>query len=258
MEILNKIREKIEGKRSIYIDIISKTHDCTDVRAEQIFNSEIETYIIRLHSALTTPDKKGNYPQITVASGVNIFLETMQEGLSVSVSANHIYIARLKGSGLNLAMQITIDGEIYQAQRVGAIDHLSEPVIVMKNEDFKIANTPDGRQVAVGEITFDSVEKFKLDNMKVGYVYIIYPGGERELTWITGERLKELRAKSQTPGQYDDESMIQTKILAHAMRKVRKSKFYKEIQAVNEEVMAQNIEHIDPIAEEKDDNSEPF
>lgn len=257
MNILDQIKEKIEGKESIYIDIISKAHDCTVTKAKQIFNAELETYIIRVYKVLNTPDKNDVYPQITVAIGVNIFLEAMQDGLSLSATSNHVYIARMKGSGINIAMQVTIDGKIYKAQKVGAIDHLSEPVIVMKDEDFKITNTADGRQLVVGDITFDTKEKFRIENMKVGYVYIIYHNGERELTWITGERLKELQGKSQNPTQYNDESMIQTKILAHALRKVRKSQFYKEIEATKNEVMAQNIEY-DPIIETKTDNEEPF
>lgn len=231
-QTVQQIADKILEKKSIYIDIVG---------SEQVFNSELEAYKMRLFNSL-------NDAEITVPIGVNIFLEVMQIGLSFAPAKEHIYLSRLKGTGKYLGYKVTIDGQIYQAQEAGAISHLSEPVIVTKEQDFKIVNTPDGKQLAVGDIVFDNQDNFKLANMKVGYVYIVYPNGERELSWITGKRLTELQAKSQNAYLYNDESFIQTKILLHALRKVRKTNSkLKTIQNETDEIIAQNMEHDEPI-----------
>lgn len=259
--MIEKIKEKIEGKRDVYLSIIAKSHECDLTRAEQILDSELEMYVVRLFNAL----EKDKGSQITVAKGVNIFIECMQSGLSISESSGHVYITRLKGSGTSLAMQVTIDGDIYLAQKAGAIHHLTEPVIVRNGDDFKIVNTPDGRQIAIGEISFDEQKKFILSDMKVGYVYIVYPNGDRELSWINRARLEEYQKKSQTPGMYNDESFIQTKILKHALRKVSKTAIMRTKTNESYEVMAQNREiendYPEVVTEPEPietNNSEPF
>ena len=62
---------------------------------------------------------------------------------------------------------------------------------------------------------------------------------------------------------YNDESFIQTKIIKHALRKVRKSDFMMQLQAEDDEVIAENMEWTEPTTtatEETQTNNtnEPF
>lgn len=210
---------------------------------------------------MMTADKNGVYPGITLALGVNMFFEVIQMGLSFSVSKDHVYLSRLKGTGINLGYKITIDGKIFLAKQSGAISHLSEPVIVMKGEPFKIKNTEDGKQIVLGDIVFNEGSFFKIEDMQVGYVYIIYPSGDRELSWITGKRLLQLRGKSLNPNMYNDESFIQTKILLHALRKVNKtSNKMKEKESSDYAHLVELIDHEEPTmgTEKSEEINEPF
>lgn len=230
MQIQNveQLHGQIMSRINIYEQIAQKSQKISEDEAKRIVTAELSNYMSRLKLYLSDPShlkNGGQAPQITIESGVNIFLEVMQAGLSFSTIANHIYLSRMKGTGINVGYKVTADGEIYLAQRSGAIDHCSEPVLVWRGENFSIVNTPDGKQVAQHTMFFDGKPKFSLENMLAGYIYVVYPDGSRELSWMSSERLKELRAKSQSPGMYNDESFVQTKIIKHALRKVRKTPF---------------------------------
>lgn len=240
---LSAIYQRIADKRNIYEDIASKSHAVEIEKAKRIVNSELETYLTRLNEYWQDPNthKKGA-PTLTEAQGVNIFLEVLQSGLSFSKTANHIYLSRLKGTGTAIGYQLTADGMIYKAQKAGAIDHLSEPVLVQQGEKFAIKTTPEGKHIAEHTILFDGRPKFNFDNMLLGYVYIVYPNGDRELSWINRNRLDEYRSKSLNRNLYNDESFIQTKVIKHALRKVRKTDFMMEIEAEDEDVISENRE----------------
>ena len=260
----NGIYNTIKAKENIYNDIISKTHKVDVATANRIYTAELETFLTRLQNYAQDPNaQKGGNPTLTVAQGVNIFLEVMQSGLSFSATANHVYISRLKGTGTAVGYQLTADGLIYKAQKSGAIDHLSEPVIVQIGEQFTIKSTEDGRQIADHVMRFDGKPAFNFDQLLLGYIYIIYPNGNRELSWISKTRLEEYRSKSLNRNMYNDESFIQTKIIKHALRKVRKSDFMMQLQAEDDEVIAENMEWTEPTTtatEETQTNNtnEPF
>lgn len=222
--MIEQVYNQVMANIALYEQIAQKAHRIDADEAKRIVNAELSNYLARLKMYMSDPKNKD--AQLTIENGVNIFLEVMQAGLSFSSIANHVYISRMKGSGLNITYKVTADGEIYLAQKSGAIDHCSEPVLVWRGEMFSIINTPDGRHVAQHQMFFDGKPKFSLENMIAGYVYVVYPDGSRELSWLSQERLKELRAKSQNPAMYDDESFIQTKIIKHALRKVRKTPYY--------------------------------
>ncbi|OJV51629.1 MAG: hypothetical protein BGO31_00045 [Bacteroidetes bacterium 43-16] len=225
---------------AIYEQIAQKTHIVSEDEAKRIVTAELSNYMSRLKLYLSDP--KNANAQITIETGANIFLEVMQSGLSLSSIANHIYLSRMKGTGVNIGYKVTADGEIYLAQKSGAIDHCSEPVLVWRGEQFSISNTPDGKQVAQHTMFFEGRPKFTLEGMLAGYIYVVYPDGSRELSWLSSERLKELRAKSQNPAMYDDESFVQTKLIKHALRKVRKTPFAFSIGADNtEEALPESI-----------------
>lgn len=233
MQTLTDIYTILKSKQQIYETIIAKSFAVTAPGATNIFEGELENFMTRLQNYLTDP--KNKEATITTAQGANIFLEVMQAGLSFSQIANHVYISRMKGTGTAVGYKVTVDGDIYQAQRSGAISHISEPVIVLNGEFFEIRQTHEGKQVANHTILFSGRPKFTLDLMQVGYVYVVYPNGDRELSWVSAERMKELRAKSPNQALYSDESFVQTKIIRHALRKVRKTPFLNTTTIADEE-----------------------
>lgn len=255
---LDEIHRIIEAKRATYEGIAAKAHKTNHPVAERIINNELETYLNRLQGYWNDPQSHRNGdPTLTPAQGVNIFLEVVQSGLSFSKVAGHIYLSRLKGTGTAVGYQLTADGLIYKAQKAGAIDHLSEPVLVQQGEKFAINNTGDGKQVADHTILFDGRPKFNFDNLLLGYVYIVYPGGDRELSWIGRNRLEEYRQKSLNKNMYNDESFIQTKVIKHALRKVRKTDFMMQLQAEEEEAVTEAREWESPQSPAHEKPKEP-
>lgn len=224
MEILQQIHSQISKHLPTYEQIVQKSFSVDKEQAKNIVTAELTNYISRLRLYLNDPQhQRSGTPTLALDSAVNIFIEVMQNGLSFSTLANHVYLSRMKGTGMNVGFQITAEGEIYRAQRSGAIDHCSEVVLVLNGEFFEIVNTPDGRHVANHTLRFDGRPKFSADIFVVGYVYLVYPNGNRELSWMSKERLLELRAKGQSPAMYNDESFVKTKIIKHALKKVRKT-----------------------------------
>lgn len=256
---LNNIYSTIMSKKDIYEAIASKSYNVGPETAANIFHGELENYLTRISNYISA-DPKNASATLTTDQGVNIFLEVMQNALSFSAIAGHLYLSRLKGTGTGIGYKTTADGEIYLAQKAGAISHLSEPVLVQIGEQFSIKSTTDGKQIAEHVLSFDNKPKFSIDNFLVGYVYIVYPTGDRELTWIGAQRIKELQSKSQKPIMYNDESFVQTKVIKHALRKVRKTPFMQQHQINNEEVIAANMVHpTTPIPTEfGGSESEPF
>lgn len=234
----------ILSKANIYEAIAAKSYGVDAETAKNIVNGELENYVTRLANYIADP--KNASATLTTAQGTNIFLEVMQNALSFSAIANHVYISRMKGTGIAIGYKTTADGEIYQAQKAGAISHLSEPVLVQVGEQFAIESTPDGKHIAKHTLRFDGRPQFNLANFLVGYVYVVYPNNDRELTWISAERMKQLQAKSASPNMYNDESFVQTKVIKHAIRKVRKTPFMQQLQADDDEVIQNNMVFEEP------------
>lgn len=233
---LNEIYNTIQSKIDVYVSIATKAHNTDTETAKRIIDSELEIYMSRLQEY----GQKEPQATMTIPQGVNIFLEVTTSALSFSQTANHVYLSRLKGTGTAVGYQLTADGLIYSAQKAGAIDHLSEPVLVQVGEQFSILNTPDGKQIAEHRILFDGRPPFNFDNLLLGYIYIVYPNGDRELSWISKNRLTEYRNKSVNKSLYNDESFIQTKTIKHALRKVRKTNFMTSLLAQDDETIQEN------------------
>ena len=241
MEILQQIADQIAGKAAVYTAIASKVNAVTEDEAAKIIDGELESYLTRLYAYLL----ENKQATLTLAQGCNIFLDVIQSGLSFSPVANHVYVSRMKGTGTSIGYKVTADGAIYQAQRAGAIAHLSEPVLVLNGEQFSIISTPEGRHIANHVLSFQGRPQFNIEMFMVGYVYVIYPNGDRELSWISGQRMKELQAKSANPAMYNDESFVQTKVIKHALRKVRRTPFFNQLQV--EEDAAANAREFEPM-----------
>lgn len=225
---LEPIAAKIEEKRDIYISLIKKNYGSTEEMASDVFTSENEAYIERLkdyyNEQYKVKEKRG-LPEITEFQGVNIFLEVMQMGLSFAPAAGLVYLSRLKGTGKSVGYQITGKGEIYLCQKAGSIDHLSEVVIVRNGEEFSIKSKNDGTKWADHTLNFDG-SGFNYENdFKCGYVYLVYPSGDRELYWVNRATMDKARSLSMNKAMYNDESFLKTKVIRRALKNVNKTPF---------------------------------
>lgn len=230
-----EIREKIEEKRDIYISLIRSTFNFSSVNDEEKtqiasdkFTAEKELYIERLKSyyidSLEEHKSKGSaMPTLSVFQGVNIFLEVIQSGLSFSEVSNHIYLAVMVGSRGEVTWKMTSDAVVYMAQRVGAISHISDVVIVRKDEeeDFEVYNE-NGEFKVKHSMKFDDEEINYERDFLCGYVYVIYPSGYRELRLINRQQMDDAYKMSSRKSNYNKISMLKSKVVKRALRFDRK------------------------------------
>lgn len=223
---LAEIYQAVSAKTDLTVKMVERSYSVDADAAKSIVAVEIENLMARLEKYWNDPtNHKTGSPTLTTAQAINIFTEVLQAGLSFSELADHVYVSRMKGSGSAVTYKTTVYGDLFLAQKAGAITHWSEPVLVHNDEPFLIVNSPEGYHVAEHKISFDGRPPFKIRDLKVGYAYISFPSGKRELSWISGNRLRENMAKSSKPGNYNDETFVQTKILRHALKKIRKTPF---------------------------------
>lgn len=225
---LDEVLTKIESKREVYTSLIQSTYGAEKETADNIFTSEKEAFGERLKSYFNEQHQKNknNTPTLTELQGTNIFLEVMQMGLSFAPSAGLVYVSRLKGTGTGVGYQITGKGEIFLAQKSGAIDYITEPVIVRNSEPFKIISNPDGGKVVEHSIDFDNQDNFNFEkDYKCGYVFLVYPNGDKDLRWVDKPRMEKARNLSPSKSLYNDISFLQTKVIRRALRNVRKVPF---------------------------------
>jgi hypothetical protein len=228
-----EISEKIEAKREIYISLIRSTFNFSSVNDEEKtqiandkFTAEKELYIERLKeyyidSLEEHKNKGGAMPTLSVFQGVNIFLEVIQSGLSFSEVSNHIYLAVMVGSRGEVAWKMTSDAVVYMAQRVGAISHISDVVIVRNDEDFEVFNE-DGEFKVKHSLKFDTNEINYEKDFLCGYVYVIYPSGYRELRLINRQQMDDAYKMSSRKSNYNKISMLKSKVVKRALRFDRK------------------------------------
>lgn len=230
-----EIGEKIEAKREIYISLIRSTFNFSSVNddeektriANDKFTAEKELYIERLKSyyidSLDEHNSKGTaMPTLSVFQGVNIFLEVIQSGLSFSEASNHIYLAVMVGSRGEVTWKMTSDAVVYMAQRVGAISHISDVVIVRNDEDFEVFNE-DGEFKVKHSLKFDTNEINYEKDFLCGYVYVIYPSGYRELRLVNRQQMDDAYKMSSRKSNYNKISMLKSKVVKRSLRFDRKS-----------------------------------
>lgn len=229
-----EIAEKIEKKRDVYIALIRSTFNFSaqsDAEKTQIandkFTAEKEIYIERLKSyyvdCLAEHKTKGRaMPTLSIFQGANIFMEVMQTGLSFSETANHIYLAVMKGSRGAVSWSQSADGVVYLAQKSGAISHLSDVVIVRKGEKIAITNENGELKVKHSMEISDAPFEYRKDFL-CGYVYVVYPGGYRELRVVTRQQMDDAYSMSRKPENYNKLSMLKSKVVRRALRFDRKT-----------------------------------
>ena len=242
---LQETIQKIQTKRSIYNSLLQKNYGVNEEMANNIFNSEVEAFTERMKTYYNQEYKKNpNYlPTLTVLQGTNIFLEVMQMGLSFAPAAGLVYVSRLKGTGTAVGYQVTGKGEIYLAQKSGAIDYIGDPVIVKNDETFAIKSNPDGSKYVEHEIDFSNRGFDFEKDYKVGYVFITFPGGDKDLRWVDFGRMNKARGMSPNKSLYNDISFLQTKVIRRALRNVRKTPFLMSMMSVEE--VSNEIEEVE-------------
>lgn len=228
-----EISEKIEAKRDIYVSLIRSTFNFSSVNDEEKtqiasdkFTAEKELYIERLKSyyidALEEHKSKGtSMPTLSVFQGVNIFMEVIQSGLSFSEVSNHIYLAVMIGSRGEVTWKMTSDAVVYMAQRVGAISHISDVVIVRNDEEFEVFNE-NGEFKVKHSISFNMDDFDYLRDFLCGYVYVIYPSGYRELRMVNRQQMDDAYKMSRSKSNYNKISTLKSKVVKRALRFDRK------------------------------------
>lgn len=237
---LDESIKKIQSKKNVYISLVSKNYGVEPETAENIFVSELEAFSERMKTYFNSEyvKNKNNTPTLSELQGTNIFLEVMQMGLSFAPAAGLVYVSRLKGTGTAVGYQITAKGEIYLAQRSGAIDYISDPVIVINSEEFQIKSNPDGTKYVDHTINFDRKESIEfLKDYKCGYVFITFPNGDKDLRWVDFSRMKKSYDMSPGKKNYNDISFLQTKVILRALRNIRKVPFLMSMAGMPDDVV---------------------
>ena len=227
---LTEVIDTINSKKNIYIAIIERAFKVGADQAENIFLMELENFKERSKTYYTDQKTK---PTLTVLQGTNIFLEVLQQGLSFSQSSGLVYMSRLKGTGTAMGYEITVYGKMILAQQSGAISHITEPVIIRKDEvNFVIKTDEWGRLIAHHTISFSDVGDFKYSDFKVGYCYIVYPDGTRELSFTDKNKMDKSFNLAQSKEMYNDITFLQTKVLKRAISKIRKIGLPKQMEVM--------------------------
>lgn len=228
-----EIREKIEEKRDIYISLIksnttylNQTEEEKESIANDLFTAELELYIQRLKvyyfECLEENKSKGSaMPTLSIFQGVNIFLEVLQTGLSFSETSNHIYLAQMIGSRGEVAWKYTADAVVFLCQRSGAISHISDVIIVSKNENFEVYNENGEFKVKHTITSMDGDFDYEKDFL-CAYLYVIYPSGYRELRMVNRKQMDDAYKMSKRKSNYNMISMLKSKTVKRALRFDRK------------------------------------
>lgn len=228
-----EIREKIEEKRDIYISLIksnttylNQSEEEKESIANDLFTAELEMYIQRLKvyyfECLEENKSKGSaMPTLSIFQGVNIFLEVLQTGLSFSETSNHIYLAQMIGSRGEVAWKYTADAVVFLCQRSGAISHISDVIIVSKNEDIEVYNE-DG-EFKIRHTLEPLPDDFNYErDFLCAYLYVIYPSGYRELRMVNRKQMDDAYKMSRRKQNYNMISMLKSKTVKRALRFDRK------------------------------------
>lgn len=215
-QLIGAIYNAVKARSETFAKIAAKAY--RDENPELIIETELELFCHRLYAALSAK-RPGT---INETQALALFTKVIASGLTFSEVANHIYVSQFPGSGGVITYHPTVDGYMHLARRAGLISNASEIVVVLQGENFSIANGKDGMLYANHEIFFEGRPKFTFDLFQVGYVYLTYPNGSRELHYVSRPRMEELRSMSKDPSRYNDESFIKTKILRHSLKYVGK------------------------------------
>lgn len=178
-----------------------------------------------------------NIQDVTPISAMGCFLDVVSNGLSFASGSKHVYLMTRSvkaGNGYEkrLVFSTSPDGKIFQAQRSGAIEYVTKPVIVYEGDDFAVSTNEQGEQIIRHQVKFPRAS----NKIVAGYVYVVFKGGKREPFWMDTadiERLKGYSARQNgqrganalytaNNGQIDP-GFFGAKLINFALKNVRKS-----------------------------------
>jgi recombinational DNA repair protein RecT len=178
---------------------------------------------------------------VSPISAMGAFLDVVSNGLSFASSAKHVYLMTRNVNTApkneapkwerRLVYSTSPDGKIYQAQRSGAIEYVTKPVIVYEGDEFAVGTNESGEQIIRHQV------KFPRSSQKIvaGYVYVVFKGGKREPYWMDLNDIKRLAGYSakQNKGTANalyggesgqiDTGFFGAKLINFALKNVRKS-----------------------------------
>lgn len=227
---LEEVLDTLRKKKKVYLSLIQKVFKADEFMAENIFDSELENFKERLKTYYSSQKIK---PTMNVLQGTNIFLEVLHLGLSFSTGSDLIYVSRLKGTGTAVGYQVTVRGEIYLATNSGAISHISEPVIVTNKDKFSLKTNDTGHLIANHEINL-SDNQFTYADFKIGYCYLTYPDGSREISFTDKTKMDKSRGLSPSESMYNDTAFLQAKVIRRALKNIRKMALLNQMEVVDD------------------------
>jgi recombinational DNA repair protein RecT len=229
---LIKTRIEDPGTLEKFSKIFGAVHKVEDSEAKQMFEVE------KFHFMKEVQEK--GISDVTPISAMGVFLDVVSNGLSFASGAKHIYLmsrnVKIKSGNQEswekrLVFTPTPDGKIFQAQKAGAIDYVTKPVIVYEGDQFAISTDSNGDQIIRHQVQFPRSSKKIIG----GYVYVVMKNGKREPFWMDIgdiERLKGYSAKqnkgtanalyTSNDGQIDS-GFFGAKLINFALKNVRKS-----------------------------------
>lgn len=167
-------------------------------KARALFEIELNAFKTRLQAD----------PKLAKVSDLSIqttFIDIIASGLSFQPIADHIYLKtrnkkKEKGdnNGTNktetetlLVFELSPNGKIYLAQKVGSIKGVTEPEIVFEGEDFYL-ELIDGVKKVHHQIKYPRPTKIVL-----GYCHVINPDNSYELITLDVSEVKRLEKYSE-------------------------------------------------------------
>jgi recombinational DNA repair protein RecT len=203
------IRKQIEAPATLdrFTKIFGAIQKVDSSAAQQMFEVEKFHFIKEL--------SERGIQDVTPVSAMGTFLDVVSNGLSFASGAKHVYLmtrsvksGRKDGNNKDiyekrLVFSTSPDGKIFQAQRSGAIDYVTKPVIVYEGDDFAVSTNADGEQIIRHQV------KFPRSSQKIvaGYVYVVMKNGKREPYWMDLNDIQRLAGYSAKQNSRWDEGL---------------------------------------------------
>lgn len=243
------IKTQIEAPATLerFTKIFGAVHKVAPDTAQQMYEVE------KFHFMRTLAEK--GIADATPISSMGVFLEVVSNGLSFSSNAKHVHLMTRsvksgrkndKGKDIyenRLVYSTQADGKIFQAQRAGSIEYVTKPVIVYESDEFAVGTDDQGRQIVIHKAKLPRAQNAKII---AGYVYVVFPNGNREPFWMDQSDIDRLKwyssknnsrwddnAKQKVPGPANelfssnngqiDPGFFGTKLIQFALKNVRKA-----------------------------------
>jgi hypothetical protein len=238
------IRSQIEAPETLnrFTKIFGAIQKVDDTAARQMFEVE------KFHFMKEVQEK--GIQDVTPVSAMGVFLDVVSNGLSFASGAKHVYLmtrnVKVKNGNQEswekrLVFSTSPDGKIFQAQRSGAIEYVTKPVIVYEGDEFAVGTNDQGEQIIRHQVKFPRTS----NKIVAGYVYVVMKSGKREPYWMDLSDIQRLAGysakqnakwdaakKEKVPGDPNalynvngqiDPGFFGAKLINFALKNVRKS-----------------------------------